>query len=496
MLVENIMKTIFFKEKIEGLSELEFGIYEEKNKFKINNPVFAEGFLGRFKMIKEAKQGREKFNYYIYGRSFWILVDLDIVKRLIRDLLQSMNFVGAGLYEEEKIAKEIFNLAIRIEEMDLMHYKMNFIDCTYSFKETKFEPLNLDNYFINAKEYENRSMLMETPIFDKFMLDIMSDDTEAVEFVLQYMGSCISGMQKLEKFALLMGQGSNGKSTLIKLLCSVVGDEYVETRDINKLDDRFCAQGLEKKKLLISTESTNKKEVSTETLKKLTTPNEKMFMDIKNEAAKTVELNLNLIFACNQPINFGKIDEQDKSVTRRLIVIPFNKIFKDDEKDRDLDSKLKSEIPGITLKLINAYEKLVKNNYILPKSELISMATDEYIEKNMYKRAPNVKIKKFIDMYLEKDDNYMMSIGYMYGKYQENTNDINMKEQTFAKEVRYIMPDREKKEPSKKEKIVLDKTGQECTRYFVGFKLKEENMRRILPNISIGNKDLLQIRNS
>ena len=39
----------------------------------------------------------------------------------------------------------------------------------------------------------------------------------------------------------------------------------------------------------------------------------------------------------------------------------FNKKFEEHEKDRELDDKLKFETSGITLKLIQAYERLVEN---------------------------------------------------------------------------------------------------------------------------------------
>lgn len=91
------------------------------------------------------------------------------------------------------------------------------------------------------------------------MSDIMSRDKDSIEYSLQFMGSCLSGMQKLEKFTLFMGHGSNGKSTLIKLLSKIIGDNYVETRDISSLNETFSMEGLDKTKLIISTESSFKK---------------------------------------------------------------------------------------------------------------------------------------------------------------------------------------------------------------------------------------------
>ncbi|MBP6282065.1 MAG: hypothetical protein KA384_08460 [Leptotrichiaceae bacterium] len=477
MLLNEIMEMLCFANKIEHLTEEELGIYEEKNKIRIDYPLFAETFLEKVAIIKVAKKGEEKLSYYIYCESYWVLLDTDLLKGLIRKCLNKY-INQMGVYIEDKLVKEVLNLAIRIEKVDMMNYKLNFKDGVYNFRSLKYEETSKENYFINAKDYKVNEMDLETPVFDKFMSDIMCGDNDSIEYLLQFMGCCLSGMQKLEKFTLFMGHGSNGKSTLIKLLSKIIGDNYVETRDISSLNETFSMEGLDKTKLIISTESSFKKEVSVEMLKKLTTPGEKIYMNRKNLKAETVELNLNLIFACNQPIDFGKIDTKDESIKRRLILIFFNKKFEEHEKDRELDDKLKFEISGITLKLIQAYERLVKNKYILPKSELIEEATEDYVSKYIYKKPPNWKIKNFIDMYLEKDENCLMSISYMHQKYQEQTRDNSIKEQTFAKEIRLAMPEKDKRDPSKTGKEVLELDGVESSRYFVGFKLREKPLPR------------------
>lgn len=477
MLLDKIMKMISFEDKIRDLKENELGIYEEKNKIKINYPAFAETFLKKIDIIKVAKKGEERFEYYTYSGTHWVLIDSDLLKGLIRKCLNQY-LTQTGFIVEENLVREVFSLSARTEQVDFVNYKLNFEDCVYNFKTLEYESIDKENYFIEVKDYKKNEMNIDTPIFDKFISEIMCGDMEAVESILQFMGSCLSGMQKMEKFALFMGYGSNGKSTLIKLLSNIIGDQYVEARDINALNETFAMEGLDKIKLIISTESSSKKEVSVEMLKKLTTYLEKIYMNRKNKKASSEKLNLNLIFACNQPINFGQIDEKDKSIVRRLVVIPFNRMFEENEKDRNLDEKLKLEIPGITLKLIQAYERLAKNEYILPNSEMIEEATEEYVEKYIYKKPPNWRIKNFIDTYVEKNEEYLISIPYMYEKYREKVKDMSIKEQTFAKEIRLAMPEYDKRDPSKKNKIILDKEGKNSSKFFVGYKLKDNPIVR------------------
>ena len=92
-------------------------------------------------------------------------------------------------------------------------------------------------------------------------------------------------------------------------------------------------------------------------------------------------------------------------------------------------------------------------------------------------------------MYLEKDEDCIMSIRYMYEKYQEKFNDITVKEQTFAKEVRLAMPESDKRDPSKKGKVVLDKEGENSSKFFIGYKLKENRMRK---SLSLSSKENLE----
>ena len=84
MLLNEIMEMLCFANKIEHLTEEELGIYEEKNKIRIDYPLFAETFLEKVAIIKVAKKGEEKLSYYIYCESYWVLLDTDLLKGLIR----------------------------------------------------------------------------------------------------------------------------------------------------------------------------------------------------------------------------------------------------------------------------------------------------------------------------------------------------------------------------------------------------------------------------
>lgn len=76
-----------------------------------------------------------------------------------------------------------------------------------------------------------------------------------------------------------------------------------------------------------------------------------------------------LVFATNHPLILQQRDDQ---FCERLVIIPFDHKIPKEEQDHDLLNKLKAELPAIFNKLLAAYLRLRKNNYIFPDLSTVS----------------------------------------------------------------------------------------------------------------------------
>ena len=73
------------------------------------------------------------------------------------------------------------------------------------------------------------------------------------------------------------------------------------------------------------------------------------------------------IFACNKLPTFDGINY---GIKRRLCIIPFNRVFKDFEQDKNLIDKLTVELPGIMDWAIKGAKKLTENNFVFTDAKL------------------------------------------------------------------------------------------------------------------------------
>lgn len=63
---------------------------------------------------------------------------------------------------------------------------------------------------------------------DKFLKDITLGDNEIRDLLQYILGGCLTGKNEFRKIFILIGNGSNGKSTLMLLMSKILGDFYTE----------------------------------------------------------------------------------------------------------------------------------------------------------------------------------------------------------------------------------------------------------------------------
>lgn len=64
----------------------------------------------------------------------------------------------------------------------------------------------------------------KAPRFEKFLSEITAGDAQLAAFLQRWFGYCATASVREQKFVIHIGQGSNGKGTLLELIASVLGD--------------------------------------------------------------------------------------------------------------------------------------------------------------------------------------------------------------------------------------------------------------------------------
>lgn len=234
--------------------------------------------------------------------------------------------------------------------------------------ESEFTPFNLDVAYVEDAYDEH---------VDNF-LNFVTKDREDLRIVLEEMfGHILMTHSFPHKAFFLSGEsGANGKSTLLEMLLSFIGDlghtlsleDFNETFQIATLDGKLANIGDDIDAAYLERSKNFKTLVSGNTISVRKLYGEPF--KLKNKAT--------LIFTCNEMPTF-----KDKSggIARRLVIIPFdNKVKKVDPK---IDEKLSSEnAKSYLLKLAIEGMKRIVSNGGMSYSKTIEDITNKYLTEN------------------------------------------------------------------------------------------------------------------
>jgi len=217
----------------------------------------------------------------------------------------------------------------------------------------------------------------KAPRFERFMSEIFAHDPELPAYVQRLLGYGITGSNAEQCFAVLVGEGSNGKSTLLTVLREIMG-EHAATVPFDMFTVTGKARGgpetehLVGARLALASE-TNRTAVLDSAAIKNATGGEEINVNPKYRKPYSFTPQALILLATNyKPI----IKEQDAGTWRRVKVLPFTQKF---EKDTRLADELRAEYEGILAWLVRGAVEWYRNGLNDPASitEAIEAYRDE-----------------------------------------------------------------------------------------------------------------------
>lgn len=257
---------------------------------------------------------------------------------------------------------------------------LNFSNCVLNTRTLETHPHSPTYGFFDVRDfaYDPRA---ESPLFDKFLIEIMDGDQEKAEILKEYGGYCISGDPCwLQKCLVLVGDGSNGKSIFMEILGDVVGKLSHAAIPMQELEKDTMRHYLVNKLFNYSEETSMKALSDSSTFKLLVTGGVMTVRQLYVQPYITENRAKLIISANNMPYS------TDKSYghLRRLLIVNLNVIFEagTERHDPHLKSKLQAELPGICNTFLTAYNKLKDRGGMFSGMEKIREATKEYMEES------------------------------------------------------------------------------------------------------------------
>lgn len=191
-------------------------------------------------------------------------------------------------------------------------------------------------------EDEILSQLQETcPEVHHFLSSsVLGDKRKTLKLLAVVAGILRFRLAKLQKFVHLIGEPGTGKGTFMRLLKDVVGATNTQSASLTNLHDGSVMARIIDAQLVLFPDE--RKQVGVEWLLKLTGEDDIDYRKVYTEGGSS-PFNGSVVVASNSPVFSGDTTGLD----RRLCLIPFLNVIPDQQRDPELQDRIKAEVPGL-----------------------------------------------------------------------------------------------------------------------------------------------------
>ena len=223
--------------------------------------------------------------------------------------------VGNGLFNAK--TKEL-------EPFDPKHFITAKVDTNYNTKA-------LTNYELIKNTYFN---------FDEWLKSIACNDDEIVTLLWQLINEAVNPNKTRRKIAIMLGNGTNGKSTFRQMMINLIGDINISVSTPHELQSRFGLTSLEGKICNYGDEVGTKPLDEMDKLKSISS-GESVNYERKNKDVRNYDFKTLLMFNSNE---IPPIKDKSDAVLNRLLIIPFKANFEGVKDESIKDEKLNNKI--------------------------------------------------------------------------------------------------------------------------------------------------------
>ena len=295
--------------------------------------------------------------FYEYLKGYWKRLDDETVQKYISDELGSYrkgslitNIIK--LIKADCISEEVFN----------QKPVFNFINGTLHLDTMEFtdhNPADLCSFKVDYA-YNPEAHSSE---WEKFISDIADGDVKRIDLLQEISGYVLYSSNDFQTCAILLGEGSNGKSVYINMLTKVFGEDQVSNVEMASLTNDFQKILLKDSLLNVATE-TNSDVRGTESVFKQIVAGDYISGCYKNKDFVKFKPRCKMIFACNE---IPKVNDSSFGFARRMMLVKFvNRFVKDPDpnnphqflRDDDLTERLSKQLPAIFNWCLEGYKNL------------------------------------------------------------------------------------------------------------------------------------------
>jgi len=244
------------------------------------------------------------------------------------------------------------------------------------------------------------------PRWTQFLTETFAGDQQRIWRLQDWFGAHLDLDQRIEKFALFVGDGANGKSVILRILAEVLGKQNTVAIPLDRLGERFQCGRLRGKvaNIVGDLEDTDK---AAEGILKMLVSGEPVIGEFKNQDAFTFVPRARHTFSTNA---FPRFRDRSNGLWRRLLLLVFDQTVAEAQQDLQLAEKIvQQELPGVFNWALAGLRRL-HDNPIFTASQVCDQASDRY-------RVQCNPVATFVAEYCEVGPGASVPKAHMYEAY-------------------------------------------------------------------------------
>lgn len=317
----------------EKLDEQNVEWFDEKNRFLHN--IFGDHLIDR--MVIVTLNGLT----YVYEDGYYQYCDNLILAKMI-ELYPSIS------QKQRSEVLSYIKIQTHLEHPTYEEYVVNVKNGRLDLRTgtlTPHSPIYHDFARVNAT--------YDPAISDSYLYKVLQkvfvNDDEVYRLFKQIVGYTLTRNAIYQTSFFLLGDGSNGKSTILDMIKNMLGKGNVSTLSLLDLESKFKIAELENRLANIGDDIPNLTIRDTGLFKKLTS-GEGVTVERKNQHPFTLENTSTLWFSTNKMPSFA---DKSHGLERRMVIIPFDATFSPNDPDYDPDIREKLSTDQAMSALLN-----------------------------------------------------------------------------------------------------------------------------------------------
>ncbi|MFD8851847.1 phage/plasmid primase, P4 family [Streptomyces sp. NPDC059604] len=297
---------------------------------------------------------------------------------LYKDVRKSES--ASGLEGLLKIASSLAPISTASRSLDADPYKFNTPEGTLHLVEGTIDPCSREDLITKVAgasiPEEDEGEPAGAQEFHDFLARILPDP-EVREFVQRLFGYAMLGKVTEHVMPIFTGTGANGKGTLRDALMEAFGDYAIEVDPAILMESKHERHGafkmrLRGARLTFCSETEKGKRFAEATMKRLV-GGDPIEANLMHKNPITFDPSHTLIMLTN---HLPLVSGDDPAVWRRILVVPFDVVIPENERDGGLPDRLKKAAPAVLEWAYAGWQDYQEQGLNPP--EIVRIKTEEY----------------------------------------------------------------------------------------------------------------------